>query len=87
MLAKWKYRKHPIDGGFQSTLVTNAAAEIELGADWSDDPADTGFQVRPAAQVHASHVTDPPLFEPVTDATSEPVTASIEIILAGDING
>ena len=86
-IPKWKYRKHQTEGYFQATFVTSAAAELELDPDWSDDPADTGFQVRPAAQVHESHVTDPPLFEPVTESTSKPVEASIEITLAGDING
>jgi len=86
-IPKWKYRKNPEDGGFQATFVTSAAAELELEPDWSDDPTSTGFQVRPATQVPESHVTEPPLFVPVTESTSKPIEASIEITLAGDING
>jgi len=83
-MQKWKYRKHPIEGYFQATLVTSAIAELELESDWSDDPTTIGFQVRPAVQ---AHITDVPLYEVITDTTNIPVKADIEIILAGDING
>lgn len=84
---KWKYRKHPTLGVFQSTLVASAEAEAELETDWSDDPASTGFEVRPASQLHPSHVTDGGLHEVVTDASGTPVEASIAVTLPGDING
>lgn len=44
---KWKYRKDPVDGAFQSTLVGNAQAEAELGAAWTDDPHGHGIEVVP----------------------------------------
>jgi len=84
---KWKYRKHPIEGYFQATLVANAKSETELGHDWSDDPVSTGFAVRQATQINAAHITEIPLFEVITDATNAPVEAVIEIILVGDISG
>ena len=48
----WLYRKHPDLGIFQSTLCADETAHAELGQDWSEDPASTGFQVRPASQLH-----------------------------------
>jgi len=84
---KWKYRKHPLDGYFQATLVLTEVAESELETNWSDDPADTGFQVRPAAQAYESHVTDIPLFEVITDASNPAVEATLDLTLVGDING
>lgn len=87
MIPKWKYRRHPIEGYFQATLVTSALAELELDADWSDTPDSTGFQVRPAAQVHESQITDTPLFEGITDASSPAVEATLDLTLVGDING
>lgn len=44
---KWKYRKHPTGGFFQSTLVGTEAAEKELGSTWTDDPHAHGFKVVP----------------------------------------
>jgi hypothetical protein len=44
---KWKYRKDPTDGKFQSTLVGNAKAEEELGPSWTDDPHEHGIEVVP----------------------------------------
>ena len=82
---KWKYRKHPTLGVFQSTLVADEAAEATLDADWSDDPASTGFAVRPATQMHYSHFTEVPLHEMVTDATGAPVEATIAVTTTGDI--
>lgn len=85
---KWKYRKHPTLGVFQSTLVATAEAEASLDPDWSDDPASTGFQVRPASQIHHSHITpDGVLHEVVTDSQGEPLQASIAITTTGDIHG
>ncbi len=82
---KWKYRRHPEEGYFQSTLVASAEAEAQLGTDWSDDPASTGFQVRQAAQVHPSHFTPgEALHEVVTDAEGAPVEAQIDATLNGD---
>jgi len=43
-------------GFFQSTFVLTAEAEAELEADWSDDPASTGFAVRPATQINTAHI-------------------------------
>lgn len=88
LFPKWKYRKHPTLGVFQSTLVANAIAEAELGPDWSDDPVDTGFQVRPATQIHAAHITDGPvLHEVVSVSRGRPLQASIDITTTGDIHG
>lgn len=84
---KWKYRKHPDLGFFQSTLVASAEAEAELDADWSDDPAASGFEVRPASQIHPSHIAEIPLHEVVSDATGAPVAAGIAMTTVGDING
>ena len=85
---KWKYRKHPTLGCFQSTLVANEAAESELDPDWSDDPSSTGFEVRPAAQVHPTHfVDDLGLHEVVTDNKGVPVEARIAVTTKGDIHG
>jgi hypothetical protein len=85
---KWKYRKHPDLGVFQSTLVASAEAEAEIGDTWSDDPAGTGFQVRPASQLHATHITDgEQLYEVVTDATGAPIEAVIASVTTGDIHG
>jgi hypothetical protein len=82
---KWKYRKHPVLAIFQSTLVLSLEAETELEADWSDNPAATGFQVRPATQLHTAHITDGlPLHEVVTDATGAPLIAEIAITTTGD---
>lgn len=44
---KWKYRKDPIDGVFQSTLVANVTVEAELGETWTDDPHAHGIEVVP----------------------------------------
>ena len=44
---KWKYRKDPVDGKFQSTLVGNEKAEAELGASWTDNPHEHGIVVVP----------------------------------------
>ena len=85
---KWKYRKHPTGGFFQSTFVLTEQAESELDPDWSDDPTATGFEVRPARQIHASHITPGQvLHEVVTDATGQPLQASIDITMQGDIHG
>ena len=84
---KWKYRKHPDLGVFQSTLVASEEAEATLDADWSDDPKTTGFAVRQASQLHPSHFTEEPLHEVITDNTGAPVAATIEVVLVGDING
>ena len=82
---KWKYRKHPDLGVFQSTLVANEKAESELDADWSDDPTSTGFKVRPASHLHVSHfVAGTQLHELVTDAEGLPVQADIKVVLNGD---
>lgn len=83
---KWKYRRHPELGVFQSTLVGNAQAEAELGKAWSDDPASTGFAVRPATQMHHSHARAPNvLHEAITDADgTTPVSAGISMTLEGD---
>jgi hypothetical protein len=83
---KWKYRKHPTLGVFQSTLVLTAAAEAELDADWSDDPTSTGFEVRKATQLHPDHITDDLLHEVVTDAAGKPLEATIEVTLQGDLS-
>ncbi len=88
MFPKWKYRKHPTLGFFQSTLVASAEAEAELEADWSDDPTATGFAVRPAAQLNASQIVPGvQLHEVVTDAQGSPLMATIDVTNAGDING
>jgi hypothetical protein len=42
---KWKYRKHPTLGFFQSTLVAKAEIEKELGPTWTDDPHGHGVDV------------------------------------------
>jgi hypothetical protein len=82
---KWKYRKHPDLGFFQSTLVTSAEAELELGTEWDEDPQTTGFKVRPANHVHVSHIVgSTPLHELATDAAGEPVLADIAITTTGD---
>lgn len=44
---KWKYRMHPTDGHFQSTLVANAEVEAELGPTWTDNPHEHGVEVVP----------------------------------------
>ena len=84
---KWKYRKHPDLGVFQSTLVATETAEKELGEDWSDDPTSTGFNVRPASHLHISHIVeDIPLHEAVGEAETQTITsADIAIVTAGDI--
>jgi hypothetical protein len=82
---KWKYRKHPTLGVFQSTLVASEDAEIELGTEWNEDPQVTGFKVRPANHVHVSHIVDGlPLHELATDAAGSPVIADIAITTTGD---
>ena len=91
MFPKWKYRKHPDLGFFQSTLVAHAEAEKELGKDWSDDPKNTGFEVRPAAQLHPSHVVAGHhegniLHEVVYDFNHAPTEATIDLILKGDLH-
>lgn len=84
---KWKYRKHPTDGYFQQTLVAHEQAEAELDPDWSDDPASTGYAVRPVTQLHPSHFTDGhTLHEVITDASGAPTEAVIEEVLNGDIS-
>ena len=82
---KWKYRKHPVIGAFQATLVADAEAEATLDPDWSDDATTTGFAVRPATQINPAHFTAVPLYEVVTDATGTPVTAEIAITTTGDV--
>lgn len=83
---KWKYRKHPDLGVFQSTLVANEKAEAELDSDWSEDPTATGFKVRPAAHLHVSHIVDgTPLHDVVTDPAGVPVQADIAVTTTGDI--
>ena len=86
---KWKYRKHPELGVFQPTLVTTAEAEQELGSEWSDDPASTGFAVRPASSLHVSHIVEgTPLHEvaPSDGRETQTITsADIAILTAGDI--
>lgn len=85
---KWKYRKHPTLGGLQRTLVETAEAEATLDADWSDDPASTGFAVRPATQLSSAHITEGGLYEVITDDTGAPVlAASIDMTTTGDNNG
>ena len=89
---KWKYRRHPILGVFQATLVASAGAESELEveseASWSDDPKSTGFEVRLARWIHDSHVVeDLPLHEVVTDASGEPILVDIAVTTAGDVHG
>ena len=88
---KWKYRKHPTLGCFQRTLVETAEAEATLDADWSDDPASTGFAVRPATQLSSAHITEGGLYELVPDSADDsgaPVlSASIEMTTTGDNNG
>ena len=84
---KWKYRKHPVLGCFQATLVADAATESTLDPDWSDDATTTGFAVRPASQINPAHITESTLFEVITDNTGTPVTAAIALTTAGDING
>jgi len=42
---KWKYRVHPSEGVFQSTLVGTAEAEQEIGDSWTDDPHEHGVEV------------------------------------------
>lgn len=79
---KWKYRKHPELGFFQSTLVAHAEAETELGDTWSDDPNATGFAVRPASQIHTSHIASNVLHEVITDAAGQPVEAEIDVTVA-----
>jgi hypothetical protein len=44
---KWKYRKHPTTGEFQSTLVGTPEAEAEIGPTWTDDPKAHGVAVVP----------------------------------------
>lgn len=44
---KWKYRKDPQSGAFQSTLVGTAEAETEIGNSWTDDPHGHGVAVVP----------------------------------------
>ena len=84
---KWKYRKHPELGFFQQTLVASAEAEAELDADWSDDPAASGFQTKPANQLHPSHFVDGDmLHEVVTDAKGAPLEAAIDMTMQGDIS-
>ena len=82
---KWKYRKHPIDGFFQSTLVLTAQAEADLDPDWSDDPTATGFAVRPVTQVHHSHIDAGMPYEAAGPATGPATEASIAITTTGDI--
>lgn len=82
---KWKYRKHPTDGFFQSTFVLTATAESELSPDWSDDPADTGFAVRPVTQLHISHAGAGVQYEATGPATGPVTEASIAITTTGDI--
>jgi hypothetical protein len=84
---KWKYRRHPELGVFQQTLVLHAEAEADLDDDWSDNPDNTGFKVRPASQIHSSHIAKNVLHEVVTDGTGKPVEAKIETVMGGDING
>jgi hypothetical protein len=84
---KWKYRKHPTLGVFQQTMVLTAEAEAELDADWSDDPASTGFEVRPASQIHTSHIVpENQLHEVVADANGDPLVADIKMETTGDVS-
>ena len=84
---KWKYRKHPTLGVFQSTLVADAEHEAGLDPDWSDDAATTGFEVRPASQINPVHSDAGQLFEVVTDGNGLPVTATIATTTGGDVHG
>ena len=83
---KWMYRKHPDLGVFQATLAANEVAAIELAAEWTDNPAEHGFAVRPVSQMHPSHHVGENLVlhEVVTDSTGKPVEATIEVTMMGD---
>ena len=82
---KWKYRKHPDMGFFQSTFVLTAEAEAELEADWSDDPASTGFAVRPATQINTAHIAvGLQLHEPVDSGAGPAASATVAITTSGD---
>ena len=83
---KWKYRKHPDLGIFQATLVASEKAEKLLDKGWSDDPTATGFRVRPASHIHASHIVEGvQLHEVVTDKSGAPIAAAIHVTTTGDI--
>lgn len=84
---KWKYRRHPVLNVFQSTLVANSEAETELGAEWSDNPEDTGFAVRAAGQIHPSHIASNVLHEAVSDASQPATEAKIDAVMYGDTMG
>lgn len=84
---KWKYRKHPTDGFFQSTFVLTAEAEADLDPDWSDDPTVTGFAIRPVTQLHISHAGAGIQYRAAGPATGPATEASIDIIVRGDIRG
>lgn len=47
LFPKWKYRKDPDDGNFQSTLVADAETEKQLGPSWTDNPKEHGIEVVP----------------------------------------
>jgi hypothetical protein len=78
---KWKYRKHPALGVFQSTFVLTDAAEAELEADWNDDPTTTGFLISPQMQ----YANGMPHAVPVADASGEPLPADIAVTTTGDV--
>ena len=84
---KWMYRKHPELGVFQSTLVASAEAAAGLEPNWSEDPTEHGFEVRPVSQMHPSHHVGDNLVlhEVVSSATEKPVNATIDVTLNGDI--
>lgn len=45
---KWMYRKDPVEGGFQSTLVGSEEIATQLAADgWNEDPHSHGIEVVP----------------------------------------
>jgi hypothetical protein len=44
---KWKYRKNPQGGFFQSVLVADEKVEKEIGPTWTDDPHEHGIKVVP----------------------------------------
>ena len=83
---KWLYRKHPEIGSFQQTLVASEQAATELSSDWTDNPAEHGFAVRPVSQMHPSHHVGENLVlhEVVTDSSGKPVAAEIAVTMKGD---
>jgi len=96
---KWMYRKHPMLGHFDRTLVLDEKAHQALleegneqvkadgaaGTQWTAEAAGHGFTVRPASLMHASHVTPNHHETPLHEAVSQ-VEIDPSKVTAADIS-